>query len=312
MDACDGLDAGGHCGGLDGFDAVGHGFAGLVGFDGPGFDGIDTIDLLNGAEHTGVTGDRHETRFAGFGVSEDGDTIAVRMLNHRSVSLFDILRSAVESAGLMKVASILVGQRGFEPERKHEILPTLAAVGGKGSMPRGYTDGAHGTTTMFRQYFQIPKREWGWFSGPEYDKEAGAYLDVSGMTWDYRRSAQESQLLVRVVALSSLARGVWGTKTNKVEAHRKAARKVGSEVSGKLSHFAASPAVAPVRRREQPRPVPNGASLLSALVGSPQYGAMQTLTASVPALPSDESLHATAEGIEMVNLRMRLPRRVAV
>jgi len=300
MDACDGLDAGGHgCGGLDGF-------------DGPGFDGIDTIDLLNGAEHTGVNGERHDPRYAGFGVSEDGDTVAVRILNHRSVSLFDIFRSAAESVGLLKVASILVGQRGFEPERKHAILPTLAAVGGKGSMPRGYADGMTGTTTMFRQYFQIPKREWGWLSGPAYDKEAGAYLDVSGMTWDYERSACESQLLVRVVALSSLGRGVWGTKTTKVEAHRKAARKVGSEVSGKLSHFAASPAVAPVRRREQPRPVPNGASLLSALVGSPQYGAMQTLTASVPALPSDESLHATAEGIEMVNLRMRLPRRVAV
>jgi hypothetical protein len=300
MDACDGMDAGGlDCGGLDGF-------------DGPDFDGIDTIDLLNGAEHAGVNADRINQRLTGFGVSEVGDTVAVRILNHRSVSLFDIFRSAAESVGLLKVASILVGQRGFEPERKRAILPTLAAVGGQGSMPRGYADGVTGTTTMFRQYFQIPKREWGWLSEPAYDKEAGAYLDVSGMTWDYERSACESQLLVRVVALSSLGRGVWGTKTDKVEAHRKAARKVGSEVNGKLSHFAVSPAMAPVRRRQESRPVNTGAGLLAALVGSPQFGAMQTLTASVPALPTDESRHATAEGIEMVNLRMRLPRRVVV
>lgn len=308
MDACDGLDAGGHgCGGLDGF-------------DGPGFDGIDTIDLLNGAEHTGVNGERHDPRFAGIGVSEDGDTIAVRILNHRSVSLFDIFRAAAEHVGLLKVASILVGQRGLDPQTSHTILPTLAAVGGQGSMPRGYTDGMTGTTTMFRQYFQIPKREWGWLSTPVYDKEASAYLDISGMTWDYQRSACESQLLVRVVAMSSLGHGVWGTKTDKVEAHRKAARKVGSQVHGKLTHFAVSPAVvrdaapravAPVRR-EAPRSIFPGADLLSALVQSPQYGAMQTLTASVPPLPPEESLHATPEGIEMVNLRLRLPRRVAV
>lgn len=308
MDACDGLDAGCHgCGGLDGF-------------DGPGFDGIDTIDLLNGAEHTGVNGDRQDPRFAGIGVSEDGDTIAVRILNHRSVSLLDIFRNAAEIVGLLKVAPILVGQRALDLQTKRAILPTLAAVGGEGSMPRGYADGMTGSTTMFRQYFQVPKREWGWLSSPVYDKEASAYLDVSGMTWNYETSACESQLLVRVVAMSSLANGVWGTKTDKVEAHRKAARKVGSEVHGKLNHFAVSPAVvrgaaprvvAPVRR-DAPRAAFPGADLLSALVRSPQYGAMQTLTASVPSLPPEESLHATPEGIEMVNLRLRLPRRAAV
>jgi hypothetical protein len=310
MDGCDGHDGVG-CGGLDGF-------------DGPGFDGIDTIDLLNGAEHASAPGDAQgaESVFNGVGVSADGDTIAVRVSNHRLVSLFDVFRDAAESVGLLKVASILVGQKGFEPKKSYSILHNLSAIGAKtGSMPNGYNECETGSTTMFRQYFQIPRRDWGWLSTPTYDKDASVYLDISGMTWNFETAACESQLLVRVVPLQSLCQGVWGIKPDRVDAHRKAARKVGDSVHGVLNRYAqpsraavaartpAPRAVAPARQAEPFRmPSLGGADLLSALRRSPQFGAMHTLTAGLQS-PLSESQVATPEGVEMVTLRMAMPRR---
>lgn len=318
------------CDGFDGVDSVDCG--GLDGFDGPGHDAIDTIDLLNGAEHaSGAGASQVPTAPGGVGISDDGDMVVVHVMNHGDAPLFEVFSAAANDVGLMRVASILVGQKALEVQRSFSILPTSAWSGAaKGKMPRGYVDGACGSTTMFRQYFQIPKREWGFFSTPVYDKEASVYLDVSGMSWHYRDFGDyESQLIVRVVPMTQLdARSkCWCIKPAPVSAHRKAAHKVGKAVHTRLGCYRPSaravearggivsaPAVvaAPAPRREPRRAVAavlGGVDLLTALRQSPQFGVMHTLTAGIPPQSTESHAHATAEGVEMVNLRLALPRR---
>jgi len=322
MDCSDGND----CGGLDGF-------------DGPDHDGIDSIDLLNGAEHGHATGEHcqgPESLRNGVGVSDDGDTFVMRVLNHGNAPLFELFSNAVDRVGLLRVASILVGQKALFNVTSPSLLHTASWNAGakKGSMPRGYADGMTGSTIMFRHFFQIPKREWGFLSKPEYDKDAGVYLDVSGMTWRYDQTGgYESQLVLRVVPVKQYDKcsGLWCTHDRKVEALRKAARNVGEMVHTLLVGVRSTARPAEVRSaRPAPqvvarRPAPvvdgirqlvfsGGSDLLSALVASPKYGAAHTIASAIPPLAQEPRQPGapTHEGIEMVTMRLSLPRREAL
>ncbi|MDZ4836302.1 MAG: hypothetical protein SGJ27_21185 [Candidatus Melainabacteria bacterium] len=245
MDGCDGNDGGGH-GGLDGLD-MGHGVGGLCGFDAADFDGIDTIDLLEGGSRRLTLDDDVQVEpSSGVGVSSDGNTFAVRVMRHRDCNLMDILKASAERAGLLKVAPILVGQKELN-ESENTILPVNGWTGSrKGDMPSGYTAGMTGRTVMFRLYFQIPDRAWGLFSTPTRDKGAGVYIDIVGMTWTMDDDTLDSQslLLVRVVPLTVLdsRSKVWCQRTTKVDAHRKVARSLSQALYTSLSYHAPSTA----------------------------------------------------------------------
>lgn len=315
---------------MDGCDGFGDGdFGGLVGFDGDGFDGIDSVDLLDGAEHGHAPGDHCQgpEPVKGVSVSEDGDLLVVRVIHNSDADLKMIFEEIAARLGLMQVPSILVGQKLLSLTTEHKILHSMSWSGAsKGSMPRGYIPGMSGCTTMFRAYFQIPKREWGPFSTPVYDKEAGVYLDVSGMTWSYRETRDcESQFVVRVVPFKTLdhVSRQWCVRTTSVCAHRKRAGKLSQAVSQMLGWHQpsaqsvknrntltapAQPVVTLASESAAARPVSSGADLLSAL-GHEQVRA----AACVAGLsgPPDTFAAGAATG-EMVMVSVVLPRRPAV
>ncbi len=237
----------GLCGGIaGGFDSGHDGFGGY-GFGEYGFGehGLAAMDFLSGPESTESGEHCQGLNFNGIFVSPDGEIFATHVLGHRSFLLETLIMNVAEHVGLKKVPSILVGQQVLVAQRSSSILPTDAWSGAKdGAMPRGYACGMTGSTLMFRYYFQIPKREW-FFSDPVYDKDAGAYLDVSCMNWDYSIGDSESQLIVRVVPM---ARFNDPRQMDKIDAHRKAALAVVTRVHDVLISLAPSAQVVEARR----------------------------------------------------------------
>lgn len=328
MDGC------GH-GGLDGLD-MGHGsVAGLCGFGHPGWDGsMHSIDLLEGGSRRLSLDDNVQVQpESGVGVSDDGNLFAVRVLRHGDADLQSILKDAAESAGLLKLAPILVGQKELN-KTDRSILPVNACLGAtKGEMPTGYTAGMTGSTVMFRLFYQIPKRAWGPFSTPVRDKDAGVYLDISGMTWTMNDGTGDSQtqLLVRVVPLTILdsKSKQWCQCRTNVEAHRKVGQKLSQTVFAIVSHHAphdeklerlcrmstgtsarkATPAPAPRTERAEPRPALTGVDLWSALVGSPQLQAVHSFASGIPSADSAMPHTGPVLESETVTVRVALPRR---
>jgi hypothetical protein len=317
MDGCDG-----HDGGHDGLDGLGIGhmdISGLCGFDSPGWDGIDTIDLLEGgARKVQVDEDVHLEPKDGVFVTDEGKLFAVRVTRHGEADVRSIVFAAAERVGLMKVAPILVGQTSLDVTA-YKILPVNAWTGAtKGDMPSGYRPGTMGRTVMFRHFFQIPKREWGAFSTPIKDKEAGVYVDIAAMTWTMNDRSQ-TQIFVRVVPMTTLdaRNGLWCHRTTKVDAHRKVAEALSRSVHLSISYHAPTvvahkPATRPVAPRAEQvvaKPRLGGVDLWSALMASPRLAAVH---ATVPGIPSGEPSGPYTGPVlesEMVTVKVALPRR---
>jgi hypothetical protein len=298
MTGCaDVTDGSGGFGGFDGHGGFGHGLCG--GFDGHG---LDAMDFLSGPERH-ARQSLKDLDFRGIFVSPDGDICAAHVLGHREVSLHSVFMKAAEDAGLLKVPPILVGQRALIDQRSCSILPTNAWSGAEeGVLPPGCAEGMRGSTVMFRYYFQIPKREWGVFSNPVYDSEAGAYLDVSGMTWDYDIGDSESQLFVRVMPM---ARHNDHRTVAKVDAHRQAALKVVKRVHELLSLLSPPPEEVEARlriKRDLDDLAPSSLEVPSPS-SSPQPE-VATGGADNQPIAAD-----TRPNQEMVTVRITLPRR---
>ncbi len=334
MDGCDGH------GGLDGLD-MGHGsVAGLCGFSDHGWDGsMHSIDLLEGgSRRQSVDASVRAEPQSGVAALEEGNLYAVRVVRHGDADLQGILKEAAERAGLLKVAPILVGQKELN-ETAYSILPVNACLGAKkGDMPVGYSAGMTGKTVMFRLFYQIPKRAWGIFSAPVRDKDAGVYLDISGMTWTMNDGSGDSQtqLLIRVVPMTVLdsRSKQWCQCTTNVQAHRKVGQALSLTMYRIVSHHAPADAkadrlsrmsaggktvtprpAAPAPRAEVAQPRPRrplaGVDLWSALVGSPQLNAVHAASAGIPS--SGYSMPYTEPVLESetVTVRVALPRRTS-
>jgi hypothetical protein len=81
-----------------------------------------------------------------------------------------------------------------------EGRPYDAATFGDRAKPNGWYPGATGSTALIRQYWQVGKRK-RFLGKPEFDDQAGTYLEVSVIIWSYYESGDfETKLEVRVIS----------------------------------------------------------------------------------------------------------------
>lgn len=108
-----------------------------------------------------------------------------------------------------------------------EGRPYDAATHGERAKPNGWYPGATGSTSLIREYWQVGKRK-RLFGQPEFDNQAGTYLEVSVITWRYIESGDfETKLEVRVISAPewSEREGKWGYRGKPFEIHQRVAIK---------------------------------------------------------------------------------------
>lgn len=329
----------GLCGGLGACDAVdldGVGHVDLSSADyGDHCGGIDTIDLL-GLTHDHVRDDGLTDVDDGTGVlvSVDENSYATRVDSHGMAKLKDLLLETVTRFGLIKLQAHLVCGRVLDHSVPiPRILPVNAWTGSNkaGRMPSGYRPGMKGSTTLFRLYFQMPKREWGEFSTPERDREAGGHFEIGGMTWWYDSVGDyESQLICRFHPRELLSVSKqWGVRKVKVSQCRTAAHNVVKTVRTRLSNFAPNKDAAEARRlinepptptvREvpqirldvvpPPRPRASGTDLLSALLPMPVMATVVPTGVDPYAAQVQSFVTQPAVGENLVVVKVSLPAR---
>lgn len=108
-----------------------------------------------------------------------------------------------------------------------EGRPYDAATFGARAKPNGWYPGATGNTSLVREFWQVGKRT-RMFGQPEFDSQAGTYLEVSVITWSYIESGDfETKLEVRVISAPewSEREGQWGYRSEPFENHQRVAIK---------------------------------------------------------------------------------------
>lgn len=104
-----------------------------------------------------------------------------------------------------------------------EGRPYDAATHGQRAHPNGWYPGATGSTSLIREYWQVGKRKRA-FAKPEFDDQAGTYLEVSVITWTFIESGDfETKLEVRVISAPEWDGAVWGYRGKPFLVHQRVA-----------------------------------------------------------------------------------------
>jgi hypothetical protein len=109
-----------------------------------------------------------------------------------------------------------------------EGRPYDAATHGARAKPNGWYPGATGATALIREYWQVGKRKRA-FGQPEFDNQAGTYLEVSVIVWRFIESGDfETKLEVRVISAPewSAREGKWGYRSKPFVTHQRVAIQV--------------------------------------------------------------------------------------
>ena len=102
-------------------------------------------------------------------------------------------------------------------------------------VPAGYYDGGTGTTRIWRQYWQIGKRDsiLPWRRKRGYDREQSTYIEVRAITWFYGEAMDyETRLEMRIISLPiwktrpGLRVGDWWYRSTPWRNHQKACDKI--------------------------------------------------------------------------------------
>lgn len=99
------------------------------------------------------------------------------------------------------------------------------------NMPEGFYPGANGNTRIVRWYYQVGKRPRWWAAGsdPEFDKDAGTFIEVTCVQWRYQEAADfETKIILSVgsVAVWDEVVQKWGFRKTPFIKHQRAAIKV--------------------------------------------------------------------------------------
>lgn len=106
-----------------------------------------------------------------------------------------------------------------------EGRPYDAATHGQRAHPNGWYPGATGNTSLIREYWQVGKRK-RLFGQPEFDDQAGTYLEVSVINWTFIESGDfETKLEVRVISAPEWDGNVWGYRGTPFLTHQRVAIK---------------------------------------------------------------------------------------
>jgi hypothetical protein len=101
-----------------------------------------------------------------------------------------------------------------------------------GDMPDGFVPGFTGTTTFYKQAWQVGKRKH-WWSLPAWDSKAATFIEVAYVVWHYHDTADyETKLTLRVVSFPAFDHtdGRWGIRKKAFFRHQAAARKLAERI----------------------------------------------------------------------------------
>lgn len=248
MDLDGGLDAG-LDGGFDGADmcfglAIDGDYGG-VDFDGDGFDGVS---LGNAMLHESGWDTSWQSKTA-----DDKRAFILHVGPHGDVDTKKLVGEVAAKAGFIRLHPKRVSGTPIDSCESY-LLPLTAwsKSAPAGSMPSGHYRNATGTTTIWREFFQVGVRDWPW-SAPRFDKEAMVHVEISCITWFFRETGDyETRLLFRVVPWVFMCQvsGESGFRKKPLDAHIRAAKRACDLMLGELKATKPHPAAQQLRRRK--------------------------------------------------------------